>query len=120
MEYPKFKNGEFLIDDYAGRKLTLTEKAWNHIIIESNRTYFERLFDKITETIKNPNQVRSSTQEKNVVIYEKLFDDFYITDSVLGRAYVNVVANWSTDRIRTAFTSLKKRQKGKQLWPVEK
>jgi hypothetical protein len=117
MEYPKFRNGEFIINDYASRELILTEKAWKHIIIDNNRRYFERSFDKITDTIKNPDQVRSSTQEKNVVIYEKFFDDFYITDSVLGRTYINVVVNRGTGRIRTAFSNLKKRQTGKQLWP---
>ena len=99
MGRPEFKHGSFIIKDYSGRKLQLSERTWTHITDERSRDYFERLFDKIVETIKDPSQVRKSTKENNVVIYEKDFDDFYITNTVLGRAYVNVVANWNTNRI---------------------
>lgn len=120
MGRPKFKHGSFIIKDYSGRKLQLYERAWTHITKERNRDYFERLFDKIVETIRNPSQVRKSTQENNVVIYEKAFDDFYITNTVLGRAYINVVVNWNTNRIRTVYPSRRKRQKGKLIWPTKK
>jgi len=119
MDKPDFKNGYVTITDYAGRELQMTERAWVHVTRERNRQYFERLFDKITQTLKDPSQVRQSTQEKNVVIYESLFNDFYITDTVLGRAYVNVVVNWNTNLIRTAYPSRRKRQKGKLIWPAE-
>jgi hypothetical protein len=119
MEEPKFKNGELFIEDYSGRQVILAEKAWKHIIIDRNRTYFEQNFKKIKETLQKPDHVRESTQEKNVVIYERFFDDFYITNSVLGRAYIDVVVNWSTNRIRSVYPSLKKRQRGRKLWPKE-
>ena len=105
---------------YSGRKLQLYERTWTHITKERNRDYFERLFDKIVETIRNPSQVRKSTQENNVVIYEKAFDDFYITNTVLGRAYINVVLNWNTNRIRTVYPSRRKRQNGILICPVKK
>lgn len=101
MAKPEFKRGSITITDYSGRKLRLFKRAWTHIIQERNRVYFERQFDKIIKTVKQPSQVRASAKEKNVVIYEKFFDDFYITNTVLGRAYVDVVANWKTNVIRT-------------------
>jgi hypothetical protein len=117
MGKPKFQNGLIIIVDYADRKLRLSERSWSHIIREKGRDYFERSYDKIVQTLENPSQVRQSTKEKNVVIYEKFFDDFYIADTVLGRAYINVVVNWNTNVIRTAYPSRKKRQNGKLVWP---
>lgn len=120
MAKPEFQDGSYIIEDYAGRKLELSERTWKHIVVERNRDYFEHLFDKIVKTVKKPAQVRKSTQENNVVIYERFFDDFYICNTVLGRAYVNVVANWNTNIIRTAYPSRTKRQKGQLIWPLKK
>ena len=115
---PEFKDGACVIVDYGKRALELSERAWNHIIGEKNRVYFEHSFDKIEQTIKKPNEVRKSTGQKNVVIYERFFTDLYISDNtVLGRTYVNVVVNRKTKRILTAFPCLKKRRKGALVWP---
>lgn len=46
MGKPKFKDGKSIIVDYAKRKLELPEYAWNHIIKEGKRDYFEQFFDK--------------------------------------------------------------------------
>lgn len=113
---PKFKNGVCVIIDYGKRALELSERAWNHIIGEKNRVYFERSFDEIAQTLKKPSEVRKSTKQKNVVIYERHFTDLYL----LGRAYVNVVVNQKTKRILTAYPSLKKRRKGILVWPRRK
>lgn len=120
MVKPEFKDGKSVIVDYANRKIELPKYTWNHIIKERKRSYFERFFDKVARTLKEPTQVRESTKEKNIVIYQRFFDDFYISNTVLGRAYVEVVVNWKTKRIRTVYMSRKKRQKGKLLWPVKK
>lgn len=116
MGKPKFKDGKSIIVDYAKRKLELPEYAWNHIIKERKRDYFEQFFDKIVQTLQKPSTVKKSRKMENVVIYERYFDDFYVTDSVLGRAFVNVIVNWKTKRILTAYPSLK-RKKGRILWP---
>ncbi len=113
---PEFKNGTCVIVDYGKRALELSEHAWNHIIGENNRVYFERSFDKIVQTLKKPDEARKSIQQKNVVIYERHFTDLYL----LGRAYVNVVVNQKTKRILTAYSSLKKRRKGTIAWPQKK
>ena len=119
MTKPDFKNGLYIIKDYGGRKLELSEKTWNHIIIEKNRSYFERFFENIVQTIERPNWVKASKKEQNVVMYIRRFDDFYIIESVLGRAYIHIVVNWNTNRIRTAYPSITPK-KGRVLWPKQK
>jgi len=116
MSKPDFKNGYFTITDYANRKLELPQHAWNHIIEERRRSYFERFFDKLEQTLQKPTTVKKSTKMPNVVIYERLFDDFYVTDTFFARAYINVIVNWKTQRILTAYSS-KKAKKGRILWP---
>ena len=119
MGKPEFKDGKFITVDYAGRCLELPEYTWKHIICERRRAYFEHLFDKIVETLKNPGAVKKSTKIENVVIYERHFDDFYVADTFLARAYVNVVVNWKTQRILTAYSS-KKRKRGRIIWPKKR
>ena len=116
MGKPEFKRGIHIIKDYSGRKLELSERVWKHITEERGRDYFERFFGKIVETLRKPSAVKKSSKMTNVVIYERFFDDFYITHSVLGHAFVNVVVNWKTNRVLTAYTSIK-RKKGRILWP---
>lgn len=119
MVEPEFKDGKSIIVDYANRKLELPVYAWDHIIEEKKRSYFERLFDKIVQTLQKPSTVKKSSKMPDVVIYERYFDDFYIIDSVLGRAFVNVVVNWKTQKILTAYPSIK-RKKGRILWPKKR
>lgn len=116
MDKPKFKDGKCIIVDYAKRELELPKSTWEHIIKERGRVYFERFFDKLAATLQKPEAVKKSSKMTNVVIYERFFDDFYITNTVLGRAFVNVIVNWKTNRILTAYPSVK-RKKGRILWP---
>lgn len=119
MNKPVFKDGICVITDYQGRQLSLLERTWSHIIRDRNRKYFYSQFDKIARTLESPLRVFESQQEKNIVIYEYFFDDLYITNTVLGRAYVYVVVNWKTARIRTAYTNPSKRRHGKVIWETE-
>ena len=117
---PKFKNGICILKDYAGRFLELPKYAWDHIIDEHNRRYFERSFDKLAQTLRGPSVVRKSTSSVDCVIYERFFDYIYIVNSVLGRAYISVVVNLKTKRIRTAYVNPRKRKKGAIVWPKAK
>ena len=74
-------------------------------------------FPVIEQTLKNPTRVVESTKEKNVVLYEKCFDDYSIANTVLSTAYVYVVVNWSTGIIRTVYDNPRRRTHGKVLWP---
>jgi len=116
MGKPKFKAGKCIIVDYANRELELLESTWAHIVQERGRVYFERLFDKLVATLEKPVAVKKSSKIADVVIYERFFDDFYITNTVLGRAFVNVVVNWKTRKILTAYPS-RKRKRGRIIWP---
>lgn len=117
---PSFKNGEYTITDNQGNELTLSERTWlQHIIKDRGRGYFKSQFSKIVQTVKAPDRIIRSKAEKNVVIYERFFDDFYITNTVLGRVYISVFANWKTKRIRTVHTSPRKRKKGEIIWEAQ-
>ena len=119
MKKPLFKNGICVITDYEGRELGLLERTWSHIVRDRQRKYFYSQFNKIAQTLESPLRVFESQAEKNVVIYERFFDDFYITNTVLGRTYVYVVVNWKTARIRSAYVNPRRRRQGKVIWETE-
>lgn len=117
MDKPKFIDDVCVIRDYAKRNIKLPKTSWRHVVSDRGRIYFQRHYDKIADTIKKPDQVRQSTQSKNVYLYEKKFDDFYITNTVLGRFYVTVVIDIKLKIVKTFYIALRKRQKGKLIWP---
>jgi len=119
MENPIFNKGICILTDHEGRQLELSEKTWKiHIIIENKREYFRYQFDKIVLTLLSPDRIIEDSKEKDVFHYEKFFDDFYILNTVLQQAYVYVIANLKTLRIRTVYANRKQRTKGKVVWPT--
>ncbi len=116
---PIFKNEVCIITDIEGRKLELRRNTWEvHILGEHKRDYFRYQFDKIILTVKQPDRIIKDSKEENVVHYEKHFNDFGILNTVLRQAYIYVIANWQTMRIRTIYANNKQRTKGKVLWPT--
>ena len=121
MAEPVFTNSEYSITDNQGHVLVLSEKTWlQHIVKDRGRGYLKHQFEKVAETIESPERIIESLKEKNVVIYERCFGDLYITDTVLGRACVFVVANWKTGRIRTVYTNPNKKKQGQVLWEIQR
>ena len=121
MVEPNFINKECSIEDNQEHVLVLSEKTWfQHIVKDRGREYLRNQFEKVSQTIQSPERIIKSVQEKNVVIYERCFDDLYITDTVLGRACVFVVANWNTNRIRTVYTNPNRKTIGEVLWEIPK
>ncbi len=117
MVEPVFTNSGCSITDSQGHVLVLSEKTWFlHVIKDRARDYVKNQFDKVTQTIQSPERIIRSQKEKNVVIYERCFDDLYITDTVLGKACLFVVANWKTGRIRTVYTNPNRKKQGEVLW----
>ncbi|MBN1796713.1 MAG: hypothetical protein JW804_08570 [Sedimentisphaerales bacterium] len=115
---PIFHDGVCNLADLEGRNIELKEETWeNHIIKENKREYFRYQFDKIILTLQSPDRIVNDSKEKDVVHYEKHFDDFYILNTVLQQAYVYVIVNWKTLRIRTVYADRKQRTKGKVIWP---
>lgn len=119
MAKPVFKNNECSITDNQGHVLVLSKKTWlQHIVKDKGRGYLTNQFDKVTKTVESPERIIKSRAEKNIVIYERFFDDLFITDTVLGRAYLFVIANRKTGRIRTVYANPKKYKQGKVLWKI--
>ena len=112
-----FTDGAVLLEDYGGRQIELSERAWNHIIKERNRRYLADHYGEIASTLLKPDCVRTSTKEVNVVIYERCFDDFNVVGTPVGRTWVNVVVNWKTRRVLTVYTCPHRRMQGSVIWP---
>ena len=121
MAKPIFTDSECRITDNQGHVFTLSEKTWSqHIVKDRGRGYLEHQFEKVVQTVASPERIIQSKQEKNVVIYEREFDDLFITDTVFVRAFVYVVANWKTGRVRTVYTNPSRRQQGQVIWEIQK
>lgn len=120
---PIFKDGSFVIhgrDTTSAakkRQFELTERTWNeHILADNSRTYLQNNFDKIIDTLKNPDYILRSPSEKNVGSFAKHYDDFCIFDKVTAKLYLYVLVNLNNNRIRTIYTNPK--LKGwKKIWP---
>ena len=110
MNEPTFKKGVFVIHGYKKCAFELTEYTWLHIVRDRSRFYFRDHFEKIVLTLQKPDRILKSPAEKDVVSYEKRFDDFYIDNTVLGRTYIYVLVNKSTKRIRTIYTNPKQKK----------
>jgi predicted GNAT family acetyltransferase len=120
MAEPIFTDGECRITDNQGHVLALSEKTWSqHIIRDRARGYLEHQFEKVVQTVEAPERIIESKQEKNVIIYERRFDDLFITDTVFARAFFYVVANRKTGRIRTVYTNPNRRQQGQVIWEIQ-
>jgi hypothetical protein len=118
---PIFNNGICVLTDYKGRHFELSERTWKvHIITENKREYFRYQFDKIILALLSPDRIIEDSKEKDVVHYEKYFDNFHILNTVLQQAYVYVVANVKTLRVRTIYANKKQRTKGRVIWPTGK
>ena len=117
IDSPIFNDGICIITDFEGRNLELNQTTWkNHILGEHKRDYFRNQFSKIILTIEQPDRIIDDSKEKNVVHYEKIFEEFFIMDSIHRRMYLYVIANWKTMRIRTIYINPKQRTKGKVIW----
>ena len=107
-EEPTFEKGVCILTGHDGQCLELNESTWNdHIIRDSGRAYFRGQFGKIQLTARSPDRIISDAIEKNVVHYEKFFVDFCILNSIRQEAYLYVIANCKTLRVRTIYLNYK-------------
>ena len=116
MSKPIFQKGKIVVEAHGGLKIEIPERQWKHIIQERNRRYFQNQFDKIAQTLSDPDRKIKSKKQKNVFIYERFFDDFYIQNTVLGHAYIYVVVNTKTERLNTAYADRSQQTKGMVVW----
>ena len=102
---------------FRGRNFVMTQKTWeDHILGNNSRRYLKSQFDKVIETLESPDYILQSPAESRVVSYVKLFDDLYLTDTVLRRAYLYILVNLNTNIIRTVYDN-PKLKKWKKTWP---
>ena len=92
MAVPQFKDGKCTIVDYKQRKLVLKAGTWrSHIIKDNNRLYFKTQFETIVDAVKSPLRVFESKKEKDVIIYSKHFEHFFVANQISMPMYVYVV-----------------------------
>jgi hypothetical protein len=95
----------------------LRKRTWEgHILKDKSRWFLKGQFNKIVETLRNPDYILQSPSENNAVAYAKKFDDLHIIDTVMARAYLYVLVNLNNYNIRTVYSN--PQLKGwKQIWP---
>ena len=104
---PKFnKKGVWVFKGFQGRHFQLHKKTWeSHILRDKNRYYLRNQFDKIADTLKDPDCILQSPQEHYVGIYVKKYNDLFIMNTALARAYLYVLVNLNTNIIRTVYSN---------------
>lgn len=116
MDKPIFNNGICVLTDYNGRKFELSEKTWTgHIINDNKRAHLRSQFDKVILALQKPDRLIADSRQRNVVHYEKFFNDFYVLSTALKPAYLYVLVNRKTLRVITVYESKRQRTKGRVL-----
>jgi hypothetical protein len=86
----------------------LQKRTWEeHIIKDRVRWFLKGQFSKVIETLKNPDDILQSPSKDNTAAYVRKFDDLYIFNTVMARAYLCVLVNLNNFRIRTVYDSRK-------------
>ena len=93
------------------------KKTWEeHILKDKSRWHLKEQFDKVVETLKIQDYILRSPSEKYVASYTKLFNDLYLLDTVMARAYLYVLVDLNTNIIRTVYDN-PKLKRWKRIWP---
>ena len=104
-----------VIDDYQGHPIRLPGERWGHII--HDRPYMVDMQPELSETLKDPEIIRKSTNDTDTVrLYYKWFDD-----TVVGNKWVCVVAKFSDAGdafVLTAYPS-DRLKPGEEIWRKE-
>lgn len=110
------REGLCIIKGFQGRNFELGKKTWEHILKDKGRWHLKEQFDKVVETLKRQDYILQSPSENYVVSYTKHFNDLYILDTVLARAYLYVLVDLNTNIIRTVYDNFKLKR-WKRIWP---
>ncbi len=76
-----------------------------HILRERTRWYLKGQFNKVVETLANPDYILQSPKEQNVASYVKRYDDLHILNTIMARAYLYVLVNLNNNNIRTVYSN---------------
>lgn len=69
-----------LFKDYSGRNIRLTDNRWEHII---TRTELVDQKEKIKETLLNPDKIKKSRHDLDVLLYYRLYEKTPVTKKYL-------------------------------------
>jgi hypothetical protein len=119
VDRPKFdRNGLCHLTDYQGKRCYLAQETWRKKTQRQERRVLKYNFDKIRLTIRNPDEVRRSTQRRDCRILYRSFSDWCIARGVVGRwsGYIAVIIDDKRGRIQTIYPTRRKK-KGERLWP---
>jgi hypothetical protein len=84
----------------------LRKSTWEkHILRERTRWYLKGQFNKVVETLANPDYILQSPKEQNVASYVKRYDDLHILNTIMARAYLYVLVNLNNNNIRTVYSN---------------
>ncbi len=111
------KSGLCKIKGFKGRNFELQKITWeNHILKDKTRWHLKKQFDKVIETLKQPDYILQSPKEHYVVSYVKKYSDLYILNTVTAIAYLYVLVNLNNNNIRTVYDN-PNLKRWKRIWP---
>lgn len=88
-----------VITDVFGRNVRITKERLNHILMVHPE--MKKLEDKISHVLKDPDYIKQSTYDEEVILYYKYFTSIkkYIT-VVVKRDMYFVLTSYITNRIK--------------------
>ena len=120
--HPNFGNGmATLLKGYDGSLYTLYKRTWELKLSHPERAHVEHNYDKLVQTIKEPDEVRQSIQHEDCFIAYKRYDHYWVLPGVSapnppGLKYFAVVCDAKRHVIKTFFPA-RKMKEGRKLWP---
>ena len=108
-----------VIKGFHGKHFELSRTTWeDHILRDRGRQYLSVQFDKVIDTLMKPDCILQSPKEHYVASYVKRFDDLFILDTVMARAYLYVLVNLNTNVVRTIYSN-PDLKRWKRIWPTK-
>ena len=90
------------IKDYLGNQIELTDERWRHIITEHPEV--RGFKDRLSEILSNPDLVKCSKRDKDVLLYYRYYPDIFGGKYLLGVVKIQkqpfLLTYYVTDRIK--------------------
>lgn len=96
-----------IFKDYFGRNIRLTDNRWEHILTRAEMVDQK---EKIKETLLNPDKIKSSKHDPEVLLYYRLYDKTPVAKKYLmvavkienGGGFI--LTSFFTDKIKAGET----------------
>lgn len=98
-----------IITDAFGRNVKITKERLNHILM--THPEMEKVGNKIRDVLNDPEYIKQSTYDDEVILYYKYFTSIkkYITVVVKIHTHSFVLTSYVTDRIKKGGTLWRKK-----------